>query len=60
MADGFYCIWVRILDIPKLGISFLELDGKEPLVVAFPLCLTMGWTESPPYFCSATETMANI
>jgi hypothetical protein len=28
--------------------------GKEPLV------LPMGWTQLPPYFCSATETVVDL
>ena len=28
--------------------------------MAFPITLPMGWTESPPYFCSATETIADL
>jgi hypothetical protein len=59
MADGFYRVWVRVRDIPKLGIAFPSLAGEAPLI-AFPLCLPMGWTESPPYFCSATETVADV
>jgi hypothetical protein len=59
MANGFYQVWVRIRDIPKLGITFPSLDGEEP-PIAFPLCLPMGWTESPPYFCSATKTVADL
>jgi hypothetical protein len=59
MADEFYPVWVRVRDIPKLGIAFPALAGERPLI-AFPLCLPMGWTESPPYFCSATETVADL
>jgi hypothetical protein len=59
LADGFYRVWVRTEDIPKLGVSFPQLEGEEPLV-AFPLSLPMGWTESPPYFCSVTETVADV
>ena len=35
------------------------MPGETPLV-AFPLVLPMGWTESPPYFCVATETVADL
>ena len=59
LADGFYRVWVRAEDVPKLGVSFPALDGEEPLI-AFPLALPMGWTESPPYFCAVTETIADI
>jgi hypothetical protein len=59
LADGFYRVHVRAEDIPKLGIAFPSLIGEEALI-AFPLALPMGWTESPPYFCAVTETIANV
>jgi hypothetical protein len=59
IADGFYRVWVRAEDVPKLGVAFPSLDAKQPLV-AFPLVLPMGWTESPPYFCTVTETITDL
>ena len=59
IADGFYRIWLNIADIPKLACSIPPLYGDEPLL-ALPLVLPMGWTESPPYFCTATETVADL
>ena len=59
LSDGFYQIKVRAADIPKLGVSFPALGDESPLV-AFPLSLPMGWTESPPYFCAFTETIADV
>jgi hypothetical protein len=46
-------------DIPRLGVVFLTGAGEEPLV-AFPLVLPMGWKNSPPAFCTATETSADL
>ena len=43
----------------KLGVVFPVREGEEPLV-AFPLVLPMGWVNSPPAFCAATETSADI
>jgi hypothetical protein len=59
IADGFYRIWLNLTDIPKLAVSIPSLKGEEPLL-AFPLVLPMGWTESPPYFCAATETVTDV
>ena len=59
IADGFYRIWLNIADIPKLACSIPPLYGDKPLL-ALPLVLPMGWTESPPYFCTATETVADL
>ena len=40
---------LRAEDIPTLSVAFPVGPGEEP-VVALPLTLPMGWTESPPYF----------
>ena len=46
-------------NIPLLDIAFPIAPG-EPLVVTFHLVLPMGWTESPPYFCMATEMIVDL
>lgn len=48
IADGFYRVWVRVEDVPKLGVALPHTAGHSPLV-AFSLALPMGWVESPPY-----------
>ena len=58
ISDGFYRIHIRPQDVPKLGVAYPTPPG-EPKLIAFPLVLPMGWTESPPYFCSVTETIAD-
>ena len=59
LSDGFYRVHLRAEDIPTLGVAFPVGPGEEPLV-ALPLTLPMGWTESPPYFCSATKTLVDL
>ena len=59
IADGFYRVWLKASDIPKLAILFPSREGEEQLV-GLPLTLPMGWKESPPYFCSTTETAADL
>lgn len=60
IADGFYRVWVRVEDIPILGVVLpCSIPGHEPLI-AFPLALPMGWVESPPYFSALTETACNL
>jgi hypothetical protein len=59
IADGFYCIWVRAADVPKLGVLFPSRPGDVPLV-GFPLALPMGWKESPKIVTAATETVADL
>ena len=59
LSDGFYRINLNVSDIPKLGVVFPTESGEEPLV-AFPLVLPMGWSNSPPIFSTATETIADL
>jgi hypothetical protein len=59
ISDGFYRIWLNTTDIPTLAVSLPPLHG-DTLLVALPLVLPMGWTESPPYFTGATETVADL
>ena len=32
----------------------------EPIKLVIPTLLQMGWVESPPYFCAATETARDV
>jgi len=59
LAKGFYQIHLAPRHIPALGVTFPTQQGHPPLI-AFPLALPMGWTSSPPLFCTATETVADL
>lgn len=59
VSDGFYRVPLRAADIPGLGIALPSAPG-EPRLIAFPLTLPMGWTESPPTFCTTTETVVDL
>ena len=59
LSDGFYRVRLRAQDAPMLGVAFPVAPG-EPLLTAIPLVLPMGWTESPPYFCTTTETIVDL
>jgi hypothetical protein len=56
---GFYCIGIRVDDVPKLGIIFPTQPGEEPWI-GIPPVFFMGWIQSPPLFTSATETVAYL
>jgi hypothetical protein len=60
LSDGFYRICLNPDDIPKLGVIYPSRPGQDEAYVALPLVLPMGWAESPPYFCAATETIADM
>jgi hypothetical protein len=38
----------------------LPQEEGEPITLVVPTSLQMGWVESPPYFCTATETSRDI
>ena len=59
IADGFYRVWLDIATIPTLAVTIPSLPGEQSLL-ALPLALPMGWTESPPAFCTVTETIADL
>ena len=59
ISDGFYRIDLAPADIPRLGLVFPSIPHQPPLV-ALPLVLPMGWKNSPPVFCAATETVADV
>jgi hypothetical protein len=59
ISDGFYRICLNVADIPKLAVAIPQITGTEQLL-ALPLVLPMGWTESPPYFTAATETVTDL
>lgn len=59
LSDGFYRLWLTRAASLQLGVTFPHLPGEPPLV-AIPLALPMGWKNSPPIFCSATETIADV
>jgi hypothetical protein len=42
IADGFYRVWIKPDDVPKLGVV-LPAEGDDEAQVAFPLALPMGW-----------------
>jgi hypothetical protein len=58
ISDGFYCIPLDMEHAPSLAV-LLPMEPDEPLV-GIPLSLPMGWVKSPLYFCTATETVADV
>lgn len=60
LSDGFYRVCLNPADIPKLGVIYPSRPGQEEPLIALPLVLPMGWSESPPWFSVATETIADL
>lgn len=59
IADGFYRLGLQPKDALRLGVIFPSRPGERQLI-GIPLVLPMGWSESPPAFCAATETVADL
>jgi hypothetical protein len=59
LADGYYRIPLNPTQAMRLACILPKTTSEEHLI-AIPLVLPMGWTESPPYFCAATETIVDI
>jgi hypothetical protein len=59
MSDGFYRIGITTSGSLKLAVLLPAFPGLPPLV-AIPLVLPMGWTDSPPYFSMFTETVCDL
>jgi hypothetical protein len=57
IADGFYPIWIKAEDVPKLSTIFPGDEVKQPFD-GLPLVLPMGWIWSPHFLTAATETVA--
>ena len=51
IKDGFYRMFFRAKDCPKLAIMTPRYPGEEP---------TMGWTMSPLTFSAMSETVADV
>jgi len=59
LADGFYCLQLKPSNAAKLSVVLPSYPG-EPQIIAIPLVCTMGWQNSPPTFCSTSDTAADI
>ena len=59
LADGYYRIQLNAKQAMNLACVLPPAPGEEQLI-AIPLVLPMGWTESAPYFCAATETVVDL
>jgi hypothetical protein len=59
LSDGF---WRMIVDEEsKWNFAYvLPEEPGQPTRLVVPSALQMGWTESPGYFCAATETARDI
>ena len=59
LSDGFWRMLVAEDDKWNFAYVLPDVPG-EPTQLVIPHALQMGWTESPGYFCAATETGRDI
>ena len=59
LSDGFWRMRVSASDRWNFAYVLPQPPG-EPLRLVIPSALQMGWTESPGYFCAATETTRDV
>ena len=59
IKDGFWRMSVEEGAEYNFAYVMPQAEG-EPVKLVIPTSLQMGWTESPSYFCAATETARDI
>jgi hypothetical protein len=59
IKEGFWRLNAKTGDERNFAYVLPQPPG-EPVKIVVPTSLQMGWVESPPYFCAATETSRNI
>jgi hypothetical protein len=57
--DGFWRMVCAVGEEWNVAYDLPQEDGK-PITLVVPTSLQMGWVESSPYFCAATETSRDI
>lgn len=60
LKDGFWRMAVNERDAWNFAYVLPPLDPNDDPVLVIPDSLQMGWSESPPFFCAATETARDV
>ena len=58
LKDGFYMMGLSPSECLGLAVILPKYKG-EPQLVRIPLACTKGWVESPPTFCTMSETVCD-
>jgi hypothetical protein len=59
IQDGFWRLNCHQGEEWNFAYVLPQEEGK-PMKLVVPTLLQMGWVESPPYFCAASETAHNV
>ena len=60
LKDGYWRMAVSEQDAWNFAYVLPGRTAGEPIQLVIPDALQMGWSESPPFFCAATETARDI
>ena len=60
LKDGYWRMSVSPEDAWNFAYVLPGNKPTEPTELVIPDALQMGWSESPPYFCAATETARDL
>jgi len=60
IKDGFWRLVVSEEDAWHFAYVLPRLNATDPIQIVVPTCLQMGWCESPPLFCTASETARDV
>ena len=59
VKDGFWRLVCEEGEEWNFAYILPQKEG-EPVKLVIPTLLQMGWIESPPYFCAASETARDV
>ena len=59
VKDGFYRLYLQALACLRMAIVLPKYEGEAQLL-AIPMACTMGWVQSPPTFCTMSETICDL
>ena len=60
LKDGYWRMVVNEADTWNFAYVLPSLNPGDDIELVIPDALQMGWSESPPFFCAATETARDI
>ena len=60
LKDGYWRMAVNEHDAWNFAYVLPGAGPDDPVQLVIPDALQMGWSESPPFFCAATETARDI
>jgi len=60
LKDGYWRMAVNEIDAWNFAYVLPGAGPDDPVQLVIPDALQMGWSESPPFFCAATETARDI